>query len=124
VNVFEDWDLWSRANRTNRYCWSSFKFTANDTLHPETKSSWGRLTERYGRYRNRLLLGMKIFSKGEKIGLSQRLAYWGARLSLISRRPLEGQDPNFDSLAEGLFVDLGNGKSSPGTEDSLAAGPA
>jgi len=113
LNVYEDWDLWSRADRAHRYCWTSFMFAANKTLHPESKRAVTRLGERRARYRDRLRLRMKIFSPGEGIGLSQRLAYIGARLSLLRQGAFDGQDPNFKPLDPRLFVNVG-----PGAENS------
>ncbi|MDA4123967.1 MAG: glycosyltransferase [Thaumarchaeota archaeon] len=111
LNVFEDWDIWSRANKQQSFGWTSFRFAANETLHPVSRRALTRLVQRYERYRNRLRLGLKIFSPGENIGLSQRLAYTGARLSLLSQGALVGQDPEFNSLDIGLFIDFGAGES-------------
>jgi glycosyltransferase involved in cell wall biosynthesis len=107
LDLFEDWDLWSRADRVQKYAWSSFRFASNVTLHPETKHAVSRLKSRYQRYLCRLRLGMKIFSPGEKVGLSQRIAYVGARLTVLYRGVLKGQDPGFKSLDARLYVDLG-----------------
>jgi len=106
LNVFEDWDLWSRANVAHRYGWSSYRFAANETLHPETKGAYSRLVSRYGKYKARLQLGMRIFSPHERVGLSQRLAYLGARLSVLPTGVYEGQDVNFKPLDENLYVNL------------------
>jgi len=62
---------------------------------------------------------MGIFSPGEKIGLSQRLAYYRARLSVIRKRVLDGQDVSFDPLAAGLYVNLFPGS---GHGDTLPSG--
>jgi len=104
LNVFEDWDVWSRADGVQKYSWSSFRFAANKTVHPVSKSALRRLLERYERYRERLRLGMRIFSSGEEKGPSQRLAYLGARLSLLRSGVLQGQNPRFDPLDERLYV--------------------
>jgi len=106
LNVFEDWDLWSRANVVHHYGWSSFRFAANETLHPETKGAYSRLVSRYERYKARLQLGRGVFSPHERIGLSQRLAYLRARLFVLRKGVFEGQDLNFDPLDENLYVNL------------------
>jgi glycosyltransferase involved in cell wall biosynthesis len=110
LNVFEDWDIWNRADRDQKYCWTSFRFASNEPLHPELRNAFTRLTRRYERYRERLRLGMRIFSDGERVGLSQRLAFAGARLSLLRRGTLKGQDPSFNPLDPRLFVDFVSGK--------------
>jgi glycosyltransferase involved in cell wall biosynthesis len=109
LNVFEDWDIWSRANKYHSYRWTSFRFAANETIHLESRLAPTRLARRYERYRDRLRLGRRIFSPGEKIGPSQWLAYIAARLSLLFRGVLVGQDLQFNSLDLGLFVDFGAG---------------
>jgi len=106
LKLFEDWDLWSRASRVHKYAWTSFRFATNVTVHPETRSAYGRLKNRYERYHCRLRLGMKIFSPGEKVGPSQRLAFVAARMSVLGRRVLAGQDPGFKSLDPALYVEL------------------
>jgi glycosyltransferase involved in cell wall biosynthesis len=113
LNVFEDWDLWSRADNEGKYCWTTFKFAANKTSHPESSGAFGRLTHRYERYKERLRLGMKIFSKGEEVGLSQRLAFAAARLSLLRHGVLKGQDPGFDPLDPELHIDFVTGQRRP-----------
>jgi len=106
LNVFEDWDIWSRASKAGKYCWTSFKFAENETLHPEPTKPLDKLRDRYLRYWYRLKLGRKVFDRGERTSISQKLPYWGANLSLIFGGKLEGQDPEFDSQSLGLFVDL------------------
>jgi glycosyltransferase involved in cell wall biosynthesis len=115
LNVFEDWDIWSRANRANRYGWCSFRFAANETIHAESRNAYSRLTSRYDRYRSRLRLGMRIFSPGERIGVSQRLAYIWARLSVLQLGVLEGQDLSFNPIDVSHYVDLfpPSGESAP-----------
>jgi glycosyltransferase involved in cell wall biosynthesis len=113
LNIFEDWDLWSRADQAHRYCWTSLRFAANPSLHPESPRAVIRLRRRYERYRERLRLGMKIFSEGERVGLSQRIAFAGARLYLLRRGVLRGQDPSFEPLDPRLFVDFRTGERGP-----------
>lgn len=110
LNMYEDWDIWSRADKAHRYCWTSFRFAENETLHPEPRRAVTRLAQRHARYRDRLRLGMRIFTEGEEIGLSQRLAYITARLSLLFQSVLVGQDPDFNPLEPRLFVDLSPGE--------------
>jgi glycosyltransferase involved in cell wall biosynthesis len=112
LNLFEDWDIWSRAEKEHKYRWTSFRFAVNQTEHPETRTAIGRLTERYWRYRSRLRLGMRIFSRGEKTFLSQRLAYIGARLSLVFQGVLVGQDLGFKPLSPSFYVSLAAAKES------------
>jgi len=109
LNVFEDWDIWNRANKEHLYGWTSFKFAKNATVHPEPRNPIDKLRERYGRYRYRLKLRRKMFSPGEKTSISQKLPYWAATLSLLFGGKLEGQDPAFDSLNLDVFVDLQEG---------------
>jgi glycosyltransferase involved in cell wall biosynthesis len=106
LNTFEDWDLWSRADRAHEYCWTSFRFAANKTIHPEEGRVITGLRERHGRYRERLRLGMRIFSPGEKVGPSQRLAYSTARLSLLFHGVLQGQNPDFNPYDPNRFIEL------------------
>jgi len=109
LNIYEDWDIWSRAGKAHKYGWTSFRFTESEISHPEPRRAFKRLTQRYGRYRDRLLLGWGIFGPGEEIGLSQRLAYAAARLTLLFRGVLVGQDPEFNPLDPHLFVDFAGG---------------
>ena len=111
LNIYEDWDIWSRASKANKYGWTSSRFTESEISHPEPRRAVKRLMRRYERYRDRLRLGWRVFSVGEEIGPSQRLAYIAARLTLFSRGVLVGQDPDFNPLDPDLFVDFaGNGE--------------
>ena len=107
LDTFEDWDIWSRAEKAGKYLWSTYRFAANPTAHAEPNRAIARLLSRYERYQIRLKLGRRIFSPDEKVGLSQRLAYYGARVSMLFQRPLVGQDPEFKSEDLNLFVNLG-----------------
>jgi glycosyltransferase involved in cell wall biosynthesis len=109
LNIYEDWDIWSRAGKAHKYGWTSLRFTESEISHPEPRRAAKRLTQRYERYRDRLRLGQKIFGVGEEIGLSQRLAYVAARLTLLFRGVLVGQDPDFNPLDPHLFVDFAGG---------------
>ena len=106
LNLFEDWDIWSRAKQVHKYCWTSMKYAANETFNAEPSSAYKRLKRRYERYLMRLRLGMYIFSPGEKIGLSQRVAYIAAKTSMVFGEVLTGQDPAFQSLDPGFYVQL------------------
>jgi len=108
LNIYEDWDIWSRAGKAHKYAWTSFRFTESEISHPEPRRAVTRLMHRYGRYRDRLRIGWRIFGPGEEIGLSQRLAYTAARLTLLFRGALVGQDPAFNPLDPHLFVDFTN----------------
>jgi glycosyltransferase involved in cell wall biosynthesis len=114
LNIFEDWDIWSRAERAHKYLWSSYRFAANETFHSEPKSAFTRLVGRYERYRIRLRLGRRIFSPREEIGMSQTLAYLAARLSMLFQKPLVGQNPEFKSEALAHFVDFRANGQNPG----------
>jgi len=109
LNTYEDWDVWSRAERAGSYRWTAFRFTVNDANFAEPEGSLSRLSRRYRRYRDRLRLGMRVFTPGEKVGTSQRLAYAAARLASSFQAPLSGQDPAFDSFGDAFYVDLGVG---------------
>lgn len=113
LNIYEDWDIWSRAGRVDRYRWTSFRFAQNDSLPTEPKGAFNRLGRRIERYRNRLRLGLGVFTPGEKVGLSQRVAYITARLTSPFHPALPGQDPGFDSFNPGLYVDLVESRAGP-----------
>lgn len=106
LNIYEDWDIWSRAWKADSYRWTSYKFAQNDPLPTEPKGALNRLGRRTERYRNRLQLGLGIFTPGEKVGLSQKVAYIAARLTSAFHPALSGQDPRFNSFDPGLYVDL------------------
>ena len=106
LNIYEDWDIWSRAARADGYRWTSLRFARNDSLPSEAKGALNRLRRRIERYRNRIRLGLVVFTPGEKVGLSQRVAYATARITSPFHPPLSGQDPGFDSFDQGLYVDL------------------
>lgn len=107
LDLFEDWDVWSRAHQAGKYAWGAYRFAVNDTVHPESKHALIRLRQRYERYRSRLRLGMRIFSSGEKIYTAQRLPYVAARVVVSFQGTLSGQDPAFKSLDPRSYVDLG-----------------
>jgi glycosyltransferase involved in cell wall biosynthesis len=110
LNIYEDWDLWSRASTLNAYRWSTQKFAANQSVHPESRRWAGdRLARRYERYSNRLQLGLGIFSKGERRGISQWLAYVAARFTLPFKGVLSGQDSAFESFKPEYHIDLFSG---------------
>jgi glycosyltransferase involved in cell wall biosynthesis len=107
LNIYEDWDVWSRAGKVGAYRWSTRRFAANQSVHPENKRWAGdRLARRYERYSNRLQLGLAVFTPGERVGTSQRMAYLAARMSLPFKGRLEGQDPTFDSFKPDYFIGL------------------
>jgi glycosyltransferase involved in cell wall biosynthesis len=106
LNVFEDWDIWSRAAKVHKYCWTSLRYTMNDPSDPGQKRAVVRMSNRYERYRDRLRLGMRIFYPGEEVGMPQRIAYTAARLSLLFQRGLVGQDPDFNSLDPSFFIEF------------------
>jgi glycosyltransferase involved in cell wall biosynthesis len=108
VNIFEDWDLWSRASKAGRYHWTTHAFAKNVTYNPESRAATKRLGKRYERYLIRLRLGMRIFTPGEKKGPSQRMAYLLAKLALPFKGVLGGQDPLFQSLDMKYYVELDN----------------
>jgi glycosyltransferase involved in cell wall biosynthesis len=107
LNLFEDWDVWNRASLAGKYAWTCYKFAANKTVRNESMHAFTRLRRRYETYFCKLRLGIKVFSPGEKKGLSQRLAYILARTSVTFRGVLAGQDPSFDSQNMIHYVDLG-----------------
>lgn len=83
LQLFEDWYLWARAGKLNRFSWTVFPLAINDTSHPERKTPRGKLMFRYFRYRESMRLGWPIsFSKGEKVWVAQRVAKALAQLSL------------------------------------------
>ena len=110
LNLFEDWDVWSRANVVGKYAWTPFKFAANETDHPVVRSAYRRMRQRYERYCCRMRLGMKIFTKGEKIGPSQRIANFAARTRVTFQGVFQGQDPAFNSLNPDFYVNLRSAK--------------
>jgi glycosyltransferase involved in cell wall biosynthesis len=114
LNIYEDWDIWSRAARTDSYRWTSFRFAENEPLPTEPKGAYTRLSRRIERYRNRVRLGLKVFTPGEKVGLSQRVAYIVARLTSPFHPALSGQDPRFNSFDPRFYVELGAFGSSAG----------
>jgi glycosyltransferase involved in cell wall biosynthesis len=106
LNIYEDWDIWSRAQRAQKYVWTRLKFAENESLHPEQRRVTTRLIRRHERYLDALMLGRKVFSSGEAVSLSQRFAYYTARLSLLFHGVLKGQDPDFNPTDPHLFIDL------------------
>jgi glycosyltransferase involved in cell wall biosynthesis len=107
LNFYEDWDIWSRASAIDEYRWTVLEFAQNKSVNSESTKSVNRLKQRYQRYRDRLRLGLNVFSPGESIGAYQRLAYISARLVLLYRGTLRGQDPRFNWLNPHHFVSLG-----------------
>jgi glycosyltransferase involved in cell wall biosynthesis len=107
LNIYEDWDIWSRAGKTDSYRWTSVRFAENEPLPTEPKGTYTRLRRRVERYRNRLRLGLGVFTPGERVGVSQRVAYLAARLTSPFHPALSGQDPKFNSFNPELYVDLG-----------------
>lgn len=110
LNVFEDWDVWSRAAQVQKYCWTNFRFAANEPFHPEQKRPAIRMAKRYERYRDRLRLRMRIFSPGEEVGVPQWVAYIAARISIVFKGTMSGQNPEFVSQDHSFFVELSASK--------------
>lgn len=57
----EDWDLWSRAARNEKYGWISFgTIERNPVRHPERRSTRGKIKESYLTNRDRIRLGRRL----------------------------------------------------------------
>jgi hypothetical protein len=78
----EDWDLWSRAAKSERYSWTIFPIVAKSGHHSERSSGMGLSRFRVRKYIDELRLGRKVFEVGERVSLAQWGALFVARLSV------------------------------------------
>lgn len=91
LQLFEDWYLWARAAKLNKFSWTVFPLAMNETFHPERKTPRGKLMFRYHRYRESMRLGWTIsFSKGEKVWMAQRVTKALAQMSLLFLESYKG----------------------------------
>ena len=106
LQLYEDWYLWARAAKVNKYSWTVFPLAINETVHPERGTSEGKMKFRYLRYREWMRLGRTIFTKGEKVSMTQRIAKILAQISLPFYKSYKGQvDLNFSSFDSSFYVE-------------------
>ncbi len=107
LQLYEDWYLWARAAKVNRYLWTVFSLAINETNHPERNTSSGKFKFRYLRYRESMRIGRTIsFSKGEKVSMAQRIAKLLAGISLHFYKSYKGLvDLNFQPFGPAFHVE-------------------
>ena len=107
LQLYEDWYLWARAAKVNKYSWTVFPLAINETDHPERNTSSGKIKFRYLRYRESMRLGRDIsFSKGENVSMAQRIAKLLAQISLPFYKTYKGQvDLNFQPFSASYHVE-------------------
>jgi glycosyltransferase involved in cell wall biosynthesis len=77
----EDWDLWCRAAKAEKYSWTVFKLVDKVNTHVERRKASRRTRVRFNLYRDMLRVGRRPFSKAEHASLGQRLPFILALLS-------------------------------------------
>lgn len=105
----EDWDLWCRAGKINKYSWTLFTLTEGVNFHPERNKLTRKMLIRFRRYSDDLNAGRNVFYQGEKVNTMQRLMYLMAKLSRLSDSDVK--DPyskTFDPYSSSHFVDFGS----------------
>ncbi len=110
----EDWDIWSRAAKINKFCWAHFKVIekSNESRHPERRTKIGRMRASYINNREMVRLGRKI---DESKPLHEKVALLLARIRSASlenyRDPFnlvfDSRDPTYE---------LSSGEEYPGAQ--------
>jgi len=77
----EDWDLWCRAAKAQKYAWTVFKLVDTVNRHYERRKTTKKIRVRYSLYRDMLRVGRQPFPKGERTSLGQRIVLFFALLS-------------------------------------------
>jgi|ADKI01.1.fsa_nt_gi Glycosyltransferases involved in cell wall biogenesis len=77
----ENWELCRRAAMQDIYRWTIFPIVHTRNEHHERRLRLNRLIYRYIRYRENIRVGHKVFDEYEKVGISQKIVYYTAKLS-------------------------------------------
>ena len=99
----EDWDIWSRAAKIDKFCWTHFRMTekSNENRHLERKTKIGRMRASYINNREMVRLGRKL---EESKPFHEKVALLLARIRSASlenyRDPFnlgfDSRDPNYE----------------------------
>jgi len=110
LQLGEDWELWRRAAKANKYKWTYCQLLADTNAHPERKTLAGTMKFRFVRYRDMLRCGRQPFRKGEHLGVSQRIPLVAAKLLLrFYERYDSASEEAFNPSNPRQFVDFGEG---------------
>jgi glycosyltransferase involved in cell wall biosynthesis len=100
----ENWELRRRAAMRDLYRWTIFPVVHSRNEHNERRHRLNRLVYRYIRYRENIRVGHKIFDQQERVGMSQKIIYYTAKLSsLFSERYTTSF--KFSSIDKKYFID-------------------
>ena len=100
----EDWDLWSRAAKAGKYAWTVFPMLAGPKSAGDRYSRLGKLRFRYGRYRDELRLGRRVFQDGESVTIAQRTMLLAAELSAPLHRSFHDSFNQRFSCSDPMFM--------------------
>ena len=82
IQYGEDWDIWSRAAKIGRYCWTEYNLLKAPNQHLEQSKLLNKIRLRYFRYRDFMRLHRKHYFEAERMSLSQWVIYLLAKMSL------------------------------------------
>ena len=100
----ENWELCRRAAMQDLYRWTIFPVVHTRNEHHERQHRLNSLVYRYIRYRENIRVGHKIFDQHERVGISQKIVYYIAKLSsFFSERYTTSF--KFSSIDKKYFID-------------------
>jgi glycosyltransferase involved in cell wall biosynthesis len=100
----ENWELCRRAAMQDLYRWTIFPVVRTRNEHHERQHRLNSLVYRYIRYRENIRVGHKIFDQHERVGISQKIVYYTAKLSsFFSERYTTSF--RFSSIDKKYFID-------------------
>jgi glycosyltransferase involved in cell wall biosynthesis len=86
LQAYEDSNLWGRAALKGRYFWTNFSLVLSVGEHSDRKKALGNLKFKYVRYRELIRQGRIWIVKGERKGITGRVALLLARISAPFQR--------------------------------------
>jgi glycosyltransferase involved in cell wall biosynthesis len=101
----EDWDLWSRAAKIGKYCFTAFNLIEKHGTHPERQKPLRKLKLRIGKYVDAYRLGRRIVAEGEHVNAVQKLIFLLARfLSLFMEPYRDDFNANFEPYDNSYYI--------------------
>ncbi|MEM3638062.1 MAG: glycosyltransferase family 2 protein [Conexivisphaerales archaeon] len=82
----EDWDLWARAAKRDKFCLTHYNLLASPNQHYERLKLIPRVLLRYIKYRDMMRLGRHVKIQEKKASTSQKVIYYAAKVSILFHR--------------------------------------
>jgi len=101
----EDWDIWSRAAKIGKYCFTAFNLIEKHGTHPERQKPLRKLKLRIGKYVDAYRLGRRVVAEGEHVNAVQRLILLLARfMSLFMESYKDDFNTHFEPYDSSYYI--------------------